>query len=126
MFVHAHIQSSNIAPEWKILLDSVGVTHEQLKNKDTASFIYDFVEKHGGIQEANRQLQTSIPTPNSRNQEVGRSCGLPPPRPNRERGAPPPPPPLGRPGPPRPPEPSRGGGSASLLPPPPPPPIGAL
>ena len=38
-------------------MDIVGVTNEQHKDEDFASFIYEFVEKHGGIQEANRQLE---------------------------------------------------------------------
>ena len=51
------LQKSNIDPEWKKLLDAVGITNEQLKDENTATFIYDFVEKHGGIEEANRQLE---------------------------------------------------------------------
>eukprot|EP00731_Ephydatia_muelleri_P016660 Em0009g1084a len=38
---------NNISSEWKQLLDYVGVTHEQLKDKKTAEFIYNFVEEHG-------------------------------------------------------------------------------
>ena len=56
---HVILQSSNISSEWKQLLDTVGVTEEQLKDKDMANFIYDFVEKHGGIKEANCQLEAS-------------------------------------------------------------------
>ena len=48
------------------------MTHEQLKDKNTANFIYDFVEKHGGIEEANRQLEEA-----SRHQS-------PPPPPRRD------------------------------------------
>lgn len=107
----------------------MGVTHEQLKDKNTANFIYDFVEKHGGIQEANRQLEEAShnagppppPNRNRNNQAPSRGQGgrgLPPPPP-RDRGAPPPPP-SSRSGPP-PPAPSKGGAPP---PPPPPPPIG--
>lgn len=102
------------------------MTHEQLKDKNTANFIYDFVEKHGGIQEANRQLleaQSGPPPPApTRKQQAGRNQagrGLPPPPPRGDRA-----PPSGRPGPPPPAPPagSRGGGGGGGAPPPPPPP----
>ena len=107
-------QSSNIDPQWKKLLDTVGVTNEQLKDKNTATFIYDFVEKHGGILEANRQLEAAKqgsgpPPPPSRGHGGGHSSrggrGLPPPPP-RGRGSGPPPP------------------TGSVPAPPPPPPVG--
>lgn len=112
----AGLQSSNIDPQWKKLLDTVGVTDEQLEDTNTANFIYDFVEKHGGIQEANRQLEAASkkgpppppsrhgPPPPSRGPPIGRR-GLPPPPPRESshsgsRGgnvpAPPPPPPVGK------------------------------
>eukprot|EP00731_Ephydatia_muelleri_P016672 Em0009g1096a len=47
---------NNISSEWKQLLDKVGVTPTQLKDKKTAEFLYNFVEEHGGIEAANRQL----------------------------------------------------------------------
>ena len=53
------IQSNNVDPQWKKLLDTVGVSDEQLQDQNAAKFIYDFVEKHGGIQEANRQLEAA-------------------------------------------------------------------
>ena len=81
-------------PQWRKLLDTVGVSDEQLQDQNTAEFIYEFVEKHGGIQEANRQL------------EATKNSAPPPPPPGRGgrgirggaprgggRGAPPPPPP---------------------------------
>ena len=113
-------------PQWKKLLDTVGVSDEQLKDQNTANFIYDFVEKHGGIQEANRQLEiakgAAPPPPPGR----GRSGGRGAPK-GGNRGAPPPPPPpsggSSRGGPP--PPPGRSGGG-SVPPPPPPPPIGKL
>lgn len=111
------LQSSNIDPQWKKLLDTVGVTDEQLEDKNTANFIYDFVEKHGGIQEANRQL------------EAANKMGPPPP-PSRHGHGPPPPtrggPSVGRRGlPPPPPRDSGHSGSKGNVPaPPPPPPVG--
>ena len=75
------LQSSSIDPQWKKLLGTVGVTNEQLEDKNTANFIYDFVEKHGGIREVNQQL------------EIAASKKGPPPPPFvGRRGLPPPPP----------------------------------
>ena len=56
-------QSHRIHPQWLQLLDSVGVTLEQLKDMRTAMFIIEFVDKHGGIEEANRQLVGATRTP---------------------------------------------------------------
>lgn len=103
-------------------MDTVGVSDEQLKDQNTANFIYDFVEKHGGIQEANRQLEMAKNTP-------------PPPPPGRGgrsrggaksggRGAPPPPPPPSGSSRGPPPPPGRSGGGGNVPVPPPPPPVG--
>ena len=91
------------------MLDTVGVTEEQLKDKDTANFIYDFVEKRGGIQKATQELEKSRkrppppPSDGGRRQRGGRGAPPPPPR-----DGPPPPPPTG----------------GNIPAPPPPPPIG--
>ena len=88
------------------------MTETQLQDEGTAAFIQDFVQKHGGIEEATRQLDASAgemaPEPPQRT--TSRSA---PPH-NPLRGAPHPPPRGGAP----PPPPHRG----SV--PPPPPPIG--
>ena len=99
----------------------MGVTNDQLEDKQTAEFIYDFVEKHGGIEEANRQLerqntQLTPPRPSHRGGGRGgnrKGRGLPPPPPSGDRA---PPPPVRSAGPPPP---------GNVPPPPPPPPIGA-
>ena len=142
--------SNNIAPEWKRLFTAAGVTEEQMQDKDTAQFIINYVEQHGGIDKAVREIDagnnpfggsSSGPPPAS-------SRGGPPPLPPSSRGGPPPPPPqtpppggsIGRGGPPpppssrhaappppsshapgRPPPPVSGGAP----PPPPPPPSGS-
>lgn len=113
--------------KWKDLFALVGVTDEQMQKKETRDFIYDFVERRGGIDNVRREIEiekekASAPPPPapSRGQSRGPppppppSRGAPPPPPTRIGNAPPPPPPS-RGGPP-PPPPSRGG-----LPPPPPP-----
>ena len=122
------IQSNNVDPQWKKLLDTVGVSDEQLQDQNTAKFIYDFVEKHGGIQEANRQLEAiknAPPPPPPGRSGRGTRGGAPR---GGARGAPPPPPPPSAPsrgGPP--PPPGRGGSGGGNIPaPPPPPPIGKL
>ena len=56
-------QSTKIDPQWLKLLSNVGVTSEQLKDVQTATFILEFVEKHGGIEEANRQLLEASRSP---------------------------------------------------------------
>ncbi|RMX57525.1 hypothetical protein pdam_00005789 [Pocillopora damicornis] len=113
--------------KWKDLFSLVGVTAEQMQKKETMDFIYDFVEKRGGIDNVRREIEkekaTEPPPPAPPAPSRGQSRGPPPPPPP-SRGAPPPPParignappppPPSRGGPP-PPPPSRGG-----LPPPPP------
>lgn len=59
------LQARRITPQWRQLLESVGVTAERLRDKHTALFIADFVEKHGGIEEANRQLLEATRSPPS-------------------------------------------------------------
>ena len=106
-------QSSNINPEWRKLLDTVGVTEEQLKDKETANFIYDFVEKRGGIQKATQELENikskPPPPPSSRGHKKRSGNNRAPPAPPQPRDVPPAPP-------------TRGGGNVPA--PPPPPPVG--
>ena len=71
-------------------MDTVGVTNEQLKDEGTATFIYDFVEKHGGIEETNRQLEEAnkkslVPPPPPTGGTSRKGRGLPPPPPRGER-----------------------------------------
>ena len=119
------MQSNNITPEWRKLLDTVGVTNDQLEDKKTAEFIYDFVEKHGGIEKANQELERqnsrpAPPRPSHRGKGHGGrgGRGVPPPPPTRDSPSAPAPPPPTRhtPGPPLP--------SGNVPPPPPPPPLG--
>ena len=51
----------NIDPQWKRLFVTVGVTKKQLKDKETSKFIYDFVESHGGIEKATKELEKATP-----------------------------------------------------------------
>lgn len=133
--------SSNIDSAWKKLLDTVGVSDAELKDEQTAKFIYDFVEKHGGIEKANQQLEAEkqrAPPPLPSHGGGRRSGQAPPPPPPHSRGAPPPPPSRTAPPPPPshghsgppppsrsapPPPPSRYGGGGNVPAPPPPPPV---
>lgn len=130
--------SNNIDAAWKKLFDTVGVSDTDLKDEQTAKFIYDFVEQHGGIEKANQQLeadrQKPAPPPPSHGGRRG-GQGRPPPPPHGRgappppnRNAPPPPPPshAHHSGPSRsapPPPPSRYGGGGNVPAPPPPPPV---
>lgn len=42
---------------WKKLFDLVGVTEDQMQKKETMDFIYDFVEKRGGIENVTREIE---------------------------------------------------------------------
>ena len=42
---------------WKKLFDLVGVTDVQKQTKETMEFIYDFVEKRGGIENVTREIE---------------------------------------------------------------------
>ena len=50
---------NNIDPQWKKLFDRIGVTEKELQDKETSQFIYDFVESHGGIEKATKELDRS-------------------------------------------------------------------
>ena len=42
---------------WKKLLDLPGVTDEEKQSKETMEFVYDFVEKRGGIENVTREIE---------------------------------------------------------------------
>jgi uncharacterized protein YlxP (DUF503 family) len=42
---------------WKKLFDLVGVTKDQMQTKEIMDFIYDFVEKRGGIENVTREIE---------------------------------------------------------------------
>ena len=51
------MQVNNIDPKWKKLFDSAGITEKELEDEETSQFIYDFVEKHGGIDKAAAEME---------------------------------------------------------------------
>ena len=51
------IENVQMDDNWKKLFDLVGVTDEQQQTKETMEFIYDFVEKRGGIENVTREIE---------------------------------------------------------------------
>lgn len=50
----------NLDPDLKALFDKLGISEQQLQDKETAQFIYNFIEEHGGLEvlkEETRQQQ---------------------------------------------------------------------
>jgi Wiskott-Aldrich syndrome protein len=48
-----------------MVFSKAGVTDMELKDQETAKFIYDFVEKHGGVESFNAQNRDLPPPPPS-------------------------------------------------------------
>ena len=42
----------NVDPKLKQFFSKAGVSERELQDKDTRDFIYDFIDKHGGIEAA--------------------------------------------------------------------------
>ncbi|XP_050414103.2 actin nucleation-promoting factor WASL [Patella vulgata] len=68
---------NNLEPEMQNLFQSVGISSDDPVDKETVDFIYDFVEKHGGMDAVKKEI-------------AGRPA--PPPPPSGPRGGAPPPP----------------------------------
>jgi len=51
------IDNVQMDDNWKKLFDLVGVTDVQQQTKETMEFIYDFVEKRGGIENVTREIE---------------------------------------------------------------------
>jgi len=48
----------NLDPDLKDVFDKLGLSEKELReDKDTAQFIYDFIEKHGGIEAVKEQTR---------------------------------------------------------------------
>ena len=60
---------------WKKLFEQVGISDTEKQTEETMEFMYDFVEKRGGIENVTREI------------EEGRKAPPPPPPPtSREQG----------------------------------------
>ena len=59
--------------KWKGLFSLIGVTNEQMPKKETIDFIYDFVEKRGGIDNVTREIEKekAVTSPIPRKQYLG-------------------------------------------------------
>ncbi|KAK6191547.1 hypothetical protein SNE40_003209 [Patella caerulea] len=117
----------NMQPEMQRLFESVGITPDDADvDKDTVEFIYDFVDRHGGINAVNQEISlgpTAI-TPGIKNRplpSIPSDYGLKPPNPPN-RVVPPIVPSNKRPAPKPPTNQVQGPASISNGPPPPPPP----
>jgi hypothetical protein len=53
--------TDNLDPDIKALFDKAGVSENELKNKHTAAFIYDFIEQHGGLEAIKKERQRPPP-----------------------------------------------------------------
>ncbi|KAL5014857.1 hypothetical protein ScPMuIL_009127 [Solemya velum] len=95
------LDMDNLDPDMKCLFETVGI--QEGADKETVDFIYDFVEKHGGIDAVKKEISTvPPPPPRSREPPVPHPSQPPPavrpqqpqvPRPAPNRGQLPPPPP---------------------------------
>ena len=75
----------NVDPNLKKFFHKAGVDEKALQDKDTRDFIYDFIDKHGGVEAALREV-------NSSQEEISNLVPPPPPRnPGSTMSRPPPP-----------------------------------
>jgi len=121
----------NVDPNLKKFFQKAGVDERILQNKDTREFIYDFIDKHGGVEAALREVnnitENVAPPPPPRILTASSNVSSSPNRSNLPSQHPPPPPSLqnvGRSNSMRaaPPAPPTAKSSNSAPPPPPPPP----
>lgn len=47
---------NNLDPDMQTLFQSVGIKPDDQLDKETVDFIYDFVEKHGGIEAVKKEF----------------------------------------------------------------------
>lgn len=54
---------NNLDPDMQTLFQQVGITGDDDLDKETVDFIYDFVEKHGGLAAVKQEIQRQPPAP---------------------------------------------------------------
>ncbi|KAL4226644.1 hypothetical protein ACF0H5_014625 [Mactra antiquata] len=112
------LDMKKLDPEMKALFEQIGIDDQSQVDEDTIDFIYDFVDKHGGInavrEDLARRQPPAAPTQASHGPPTPSRGAVPPPPPRTDGPPPPPPPHRGA----APPPPGRTGMGA---PPPPPP-----
>ncbi len=57
------MQMNNLDPAMKSLFDRVGISPSELQDKETIDFIYDFIDKHGGLEAVRNEQQSRPPPP---------------------------------------------------------------
>lgn len=69
-YIFVSLEVDTLDHKWKELFALIGVTNEEMQKKETRDFIYDFVEKQGGIDNVIRELnkEKAIPSPAPRKQ----------------------------------------------------------
>ena len=55
----------DLDPELKYLFETVGITSKELQDNETSAFIYDFIEKHGGVDALKRSHRETLQASNS-------------------------------------------------------------
>ena len=50
-------QMNNLEPDMKMLFQSVGISKDDPVDKETIDFIYDFVDKAGGMEAFRKDMQ---------------------------------------------------------------------
>ncbi len=123
----------NVDPNLIKFFEVAGVSQEQLTDQDTRTFIYDFIDRHGGIDAAIQEVKRpppskpSVPPVSSLPPPIHSSIApQPPPPPSRsphKLTTAPPAPPMPNVAPPPPPPPLPTSVPAAVPPPPPPPPM---
>ena len=56
-------QMNNLDPDMKQLFTLVGIDQDEQVDKDTVDFIYDFVEKSGGMEVLRKEMKQQPPPP---------------------------------------------------------------
>ena len=76
----------NVDPKLKQFFSKAGVSERELQDKDTRDFIYDFIDKHGGIEAALLEVdkKNNAPAPPPRQSSMAR-----PPPPSKIQATPP-------------------------------------
>lgn len=80
-------------PQLKAFLLKAGVSDRQMQDQDTRNFIYDFIEKHGGMDAVKEEIHPP-PVPLRSTPVSNRAAPPPPPPPSRSGPLPPIPPPV--------------------------------
>lgn len=62
------LELDKVDPHLKMFLDIVGVSEHQFRNQDTRDFIYDFIEKNGGMNAIREDISSSVPKTNVQQQ----------------------------------------------------------